>query len=172
MTLLDRVTEVLDGERIPHALIGAAALAAAGIARSTFDIDLLTGDARVLEAPLWAGLCRSGVSVDIRTADVEDPLGGVVRLELDAERPVDLIVARHRWQARVVERATPVAGSPPVVRPADLVLLKLYAGGTQDVWDIRELLRLPGREALIAAVEAELTALPASLRVRWQTVRE
>ena len=171
MTLLDRVSEILDGEGISHAIIGAAALAAAGIARSTFDIDLLTADTRVLDEARWTGLRRSGVAVDIRTADAEDPLGGVARLEQDGERPVDVIVARHAWQSRIIERAARVAGGPPVVRPADLVLLKLYAGGTQDLWDIRELLRLPGREALIALVEAELAALPASLRTRWQTVR-
>jgi hypothetical protein len=48
VTLLEQVTARLDAERIPYALIGAAALAAAGIARSTFDIDLLTTDRRCL----------------------------------------------------------------------------------------------------------------------------
>ena len=44
MTLVDRVSARLQAAGIPHALIGAAALAAAGVARSTFDIDLLTVD--------------------------------------------------------------------------------------------------------------------------------
>jgi len=47
MTLLDRVAELLDAHGSPHALIGAAALAAAGIARSTFDVDLLVVDESV-----------------------------------------------------------------------------------------------------------------------------
>lgn len=49
MTLLERVVDRLASEAVPHALIGAAALAAAGVSRSTFDIDLLTTDRRVLE---------------------------------------------------------------------------------------------------------------------------
>jgi hypothetical protein len=170
MTLLDRVSATLAAERLPHALIGAAALAAAGVARSTFDIDLLTGDPRVLQAPLWDRLRGLGVSVDIRRADADDPLGGVVRLELAGERPVDLIVARHPWQARAVERAYRAVGGPPIVQPPDLVLLKLYAGGTQDLWDIRELFRLPGSDAWMAAVEADLAALPVSMLERWRTL--
>jgi hypothetical protein len=100
MTLLDRVSEILDGERISHAMIGAAALAAAGIARSTFDIDLLTADTRVLQSELWEGLRTAGAWIDLRGADEDDLLGGVVRFELGSDRPVDLIVAKHTWQSR------------------------------------------------------------------------
>ena len=171
MTLLDRVGASLDAEGIPHALIGAAALAAAGVARSTFDIDLLTGDPRVLREEIWTRLRAAGVFVEIRRGDADDPLGGVVRLELAGERPVDLIVAKHAWQSRAVERAGRVGDGPAVVSPPDLILLKLYAGGTQDLWDIRELLRLPGGAAWVAAVELDLTVLPAFVRARWHSLR-
>jgi hypothetical protein len=50
------------------------------------------------------------------------------------------------------------------------VLLKLYAGA-QDLWDIRELLRLPESTAWIAAVETELAVRPAFLRARWHSLR-
>jgi len=58
MTLLGRVVDLLVRRDIPHALIGAAALAARGIARSTFDIDLLTTDAGVLQTEWWSPLQR------------------------------------------------------------------------------------------------------------------
>ena len=105
MTLLDRVSALFDERAIPHGLIGAAALAAAGVSRSTHDLDLLTGDSRVLLSETWQGLRELGVSVDIRRGDEEDPLGGVVRLEQTGERPVDVILAKHGWQTRIVERA-------------------------------------------------------------------
>jgi hypothetical protein len=57
------------------------------------------------------------------------------------------------------------------VRPPDLVLLKLYAGGTQDLWDIRVLLRTPEHERWAASVELELAVLPKSMRDRWADVR-
>jgi hypothetical protein len=134
MTLLDRVLRVLNDHQVPHALIGAAALAARGVARSTFDIDLLTADVRVLEAEVWAGLRAMDVSVDIRRGDADDPLGGVVRVDAPAQRPVDIVLGRHAWQARAVTRAEHFTGGPPVVATRDLIVLKLYAGGTRDLW--------------------------------------
>jgi len=171
VSLLERVTAELGAASVPWALIGAAALAVAGVARSTYDIDLLTTDLRVLGDDMWAGLRASGIRVDVRRGDASDPLAGVVRFEAPGERPLDLIVGRHAWQAEVVNRAVRAGRSPAVVRPPDLVLLKLYAGGDQDLWDIRALLDLPGAEAWGVEVEAALASLPDAMRRRWTAVR-
>lgn len=171
MTLIDRVAALLRDRQAPHALIGAAALAAAGIARSTFDLDLLTTDTRVLDDALWAPLREAGVSIEIRRGDAHDPLLGVVRVEAPAERPVDVVVGRHAWQSAAIARARPELEAIPVVLPRDLVLLKLYAGGTQDLWDVRALLDLPGADRLAADVEADLDLLPRSARDAWNRAR-
>ncbi|HEX6973704.1 MAG TPA: hypothetical protein VF147_04845 [Vicinamibacterales bacterium] len=168
MTLLERVVALLDRADVPHALIGAAALATAGVARSTFDIDLLVVSDLALRDSTWAALTEA--SVEIRRGDAEDPLRGVVRIESGAERPVDVIVGKHAWQARAIERAARHGSGPPVVLPRDLVLLKLYAGGTQDTWDVRELLRVCG-DRLAQEVEADLVAMPADMRARWNESR-
>jgi hypothetical protein len=171
MTLLDRVSAHLDTHGIAHAVIGAAALAAAGVARSTFDVDLLTGDPAVLAADVWEDLRAEGVTIDIRRGDDDDPLGGVVRIEAAMpERPVDVVLGRHAWQARAVARAARSAGAPPIVLPRDLVLLKLYAGGTQDLWDVRELLRVAEDDTLIDDVESDLVTLPRAMRERWESL--
>jgi hypothetical protein len=167
MTLFDRVVALLREHEIAHALIGAAALAARGIARSTFDIDVLTVDSRVLAPALGDDLRAHRVTIDIRTGDAEDPLGGVVRIDAAEERPVDIILGKHAWHIRALERADRFSDSPPVVAARDLVLLKLYAGGTQDLWDVRELLQLPGAERLIRDVNEDLEHLPAGMRVLW-----
>jgi hypothetical protein len=57
-----------------------------------------------------------------------------------------------------------------VVTPADLVLLKLYAQGPQDSWDIEQLLSSVGPTGLIAAVEASLSALPEDARRLWSRI--
>lgn len=171
MTLLDRVHRLLSAQQVAHALVGAAALAARGIARSTYDIDLLTTDRRVLDAELWSPLVKDGVSVDIRQADADDPLGGVVRLDASGERPVDVIVGKLDWQSRAVVRAEPLMDGPGVVTAVDLVLLKLYAGGAQDLWDVRELLSIPGSERLREAVDEELAAHPPRMRDLWAEAR-
>ncbi len=128
MTLLDRVSVTLQQARIPHALIGAAALAAAGVARSTFDVDLLVLDQSVLQDAMWEALRQGGADVVIRHGEDDDPLRGVVRIEAEDERPVDVIVGRPAWQSRVLERASRPETGPPVAAPRDLILLKLYAG--------------------------------------------
>lgn len=171
MTVLDRVSALLDARGVPHALIGAAALAAAGVARSTFDVDLLVVDDSVLRDDFWDGFRAAGVAVDVRRGDADDPLGGVVRLDLPSDRPVDIIVGKHPWQARALERSHRPPEGPPVVVPRDLVLLKLYAGGSQDLWDVRELLRLPESGTLAGEVEADLETLPGPMRNRWTSAR-
>lgn len=170
MTLVDRVLRLLNAHAVPHALIGASALAAHGIARSTYDIDLLTTDARVLGVGLWDPLRAENTMIDIRRGDVDDPLGGVVRLEAPGERPVDIILGKHTWQTRALERAERPPEGPPVVTARDLILLKLYAGGTQDLWDVRELLQLPGSEQLAADVGADLAEQPRAMQERWAEV--
>ncbi|MEZ5316216.1 MAG: hypothetical protein R2752_02335 [Vicinamibacterales bacterium] len=135
--LLKPVSGVLTRHGVPFALAGAAALAVRGVSRSTLDIDLLVVDPRVLTPAFWADLGTS-VRTDIRTGDADDPLAGVVRLSAGTSRDIDVVVGRGAWQAAVIARAdrlTYADQSLPVISAADLVLLKLYAGGTQDRWD-------------------------------------
>lgn len=171
MSLLARIGELLEAAHIPHALIGAAALAVRGVARSTYDIDLLTVDARVLVPDLWDRLRDEGIAAEVLRGDLDDPLGGVVRVTAAGERAVDVILGKLRWHARAIERAERPAGGPPVVAARDLVLLKLYAGGTQDLWDVRALLELPDRDVLAAQVDGDVAGLSADMRSRWAAVR-
>jgi hypothetical protein len=171
MTLLDRVHRLLSAQQVGHALVGAAALAARGVARSTYDIDLLTTDRRVLDRPFWRELEEAGVGLEIRHADADDPLGGVVRLESPGQRPVDVIVGKLAWQSRAVARAEPLMNGPSVVTAVDLVLLKLYAGGAQDLWDIRELLSVQASEKLQNAIGEEMVEQPQRMRDLWAEAR-
>lgn len=168
-SLLRRVHERLAESGIAHALIGAAALAIHGISRSTFDQDLLVIDRRALEPSIWVGIA-DGADVDIRRGDDDDPLAGVVRLVSPGERDVDVVVGRHEWQRGILDEAivcdTP-GGAIPVAAPAGLVLLKLYAGAPQDLWDIEQLRTAVGGPALDAAVNSQVHSLPLRAREAW-----
>lgn len=172
MTLLESVSTYLQQRTVPHALIGAAALALHGISRSTFDQDILVIDARVLDDGFWRPL-ETQAQVDVRRGDADDPLAGVVRLRQDDERDVDLVVGRHGWQEEMLARAelVPNSNGLRVVRAADLVLLKLYAGGTQDRWDIEQLIALDGSGSLVREVESRLSALPQPCATVWAGLR-
>ena len=173
-SLVETVAGELDRAGVRYVLIGAAALAVHGVARSTFDVDLLTTDRRTLEEGTWTRLTAGGgTSVAVRRGDADDPFAGVVRIEAAGERNVDVLVGRLAWQADIVARAQPITLHDvrmPVVRRADLTLLKLYAGGTQDAWDIEQLLSGGARQELIAQVESHLALLPADARALWRRI--
>jgi hypothetical protein len=173
MTLLGEVVAVLNRERTSHALIGATAMAVHGVSRATADVDLLTLHSSVLRRELWTALEARGIQVRVLKGDPDDPLAGTVRIVADPET-VDIVVGRHAWQQEIVDAAveSSVAGVPVrVVRAAGLILLKLYAGGPKDAWDIRSLLEArPDAAALRAETERALPALGAEAGRLWARV--
>jgi len=162
MSLLDTVHHWLDERGTAHAMIGAMALAAHGLARSSLDVDLLATDLSLLEPDAWDDF--SGGSVDARVGGVFDPLAGVIRIAQPAEIPVDIVLfGPHGWQAEALHRAS---GSPvPIVALEDLVLLKLFAGGPRDRADIHGLLDL--HPHLQDRLSAHLDSLPPDRRALW-----
>jgi hypothetical protein len=86
---------------------------------------------------------------------------------------VDVVVGRSPWTRRILERRSQVHlgnRTLPVVDRADLVLLKLYAGGPQDLLDARLLIAVD--EAQIRPlVEARLAEAPGSVRSAWEKLR-
>jgi hypothetical protein len=130
---LEPVRRVLQSLGAPHALIGAHAMAARGYPRFTVDVDLLTSDRRVLDPGVWTALQQAGGRVDARRGDADDPVAGVVHILLPDSTDVDVVVARWKWEADVIERADPMHVADvqiKVPRTSDLILLKLAAGAT------------------------------------------
>jgi len=169
VSLLGRVASILERQHIRFAVIGAAAMAAHGVSRSTSDIDLFTTDRRALDRSLWT----LDAGVDVRRGDADDPLAGVVRISAPGAAAIDVVVGRHAWQEHVLDASTPatIEGvAVAVVDAAGLILLKLFAGGPQDAWDIAQLLP-GGGEALAASVERVLPELPRAAARLWDRIR-
>jgi hypothetical protein len=86
---------------------------------------------------------------------------------------IDVIVGRSDWQVDVIRRATPrtIEGVViPVATSGDVVVLKLFAGGPQDAWDIEQLLAAGDRSALVGHVESVLPQLPEDARRLWARI--
>jgi hypothetical protein len=150
MTLLKEVVDEAV-TRSPVALIGGLALAAHGVLRATRDADLLGTNLEFLREETWATLAERGVAVTVRRGDSEDPLLGVVRFRREPEPDIDLVVGRERWLDDVLSRRVSLeleGESIPVVDAADLVLLKIDAGGPIDLVDVRLLLLGPDGDRL------------------------
>jgi Nucleotidyl transferase of unknown function (DUF2204) len=170
MTLAGRIVEQLRIQGVPCAVIGGVAMAVHGIARATIDLDIFVVSPTVLDESRWRDL-GADVVVHVSKGDASDPLAGVVRL-LSGGAIVDIVVGSSRWMHDAVSRAIEreVGGERlPVVDAADLVLLKLYAGGPQDLVDVRLLLAAdPG---LRSVVQGRIGATPPSIAARLLDVR-
>lgn len=163
MNALQRLHGYLADRHVPHALIGGHALAARGVPRFTLDIDILTTKKEVLREDFWTALRQDSSEIAIRRGDSDDPLRGVVRITLTDGSMIDIVVGKHRWQQGVLDRADFLdVGNitVPVARSSDLILLKLVAGGPQDLADIRAILETADREKTIAEVRTHLGMLP------------
>jgi hypothetical protein len=170
---LDEIVRLLRAKGVPHALIGAAAMAGLGVVRASDDLDLLVTEGAVLEAPFWSPLARSRMDVDVRRGDDADPLAGVVRISRPGGTPVDVVVGKRPWQRDAIGRARPIrlgSAEVPLVGAADLVLLKLYAGGPQDAADVRLILSAVDGDAIRAEVEARVPALPRECIDLWRRI--
>jgi len=174
MTPVEAVTDRLRAAGVDFVAIGASGMAVWGVVRATVDIDLLTTEARVLREVFWEPVRSAGLEVEIRWGDTSDPLVGVVSIAGGAGRPVDLVVGEAPWQMAIVKEGEPasIGGLQlPAATPAGLVLLKLYAGGPQDRWDIDQLLRgAPDRESLMAEISRRIEDLPPRCRALWSEI--
>lgn len=172
-SVLTRVVQLLQDRQIPFALIGAAAMAAHGVSRSTFDTDLFCVGASALRDDVWQELIKDGIDVDVRRGDDDDPLLGVVRC-IQGDQAIDLVVGRSAWQREIIARATPTqvfSLNLPIVTVADLILLKLYAGGIQDRWDIQQLLATTPTTTVVTDVDTRMSSLPDRSQELWRQLR-
>jgi predicted nucleotidyltransferase len=168
--VIERVIAILEKQGIQYALVGGMAVAARGYPRFTADFDLLTTDKSVLQDALWNELRASGLAVDVRKGDFDDPLAGVVRIGSKPEQ-IDIVVGKWKWEQRVIDRAQTIDVKGMAVRvpiTSDLILLKLAAGGPIDQQDIVRLLAVGPRDQLISEVNEKIGELPADARDLWQ----
>lgn len=142
----ERVASLLVENGVPAVVIGGVALAAHRYVRHTEDIDLgVDADVPKMQA-LAAVLRGEGFVVDFHEPDGDDPLGGVMDVS-GSFGLVQVVSFANRFPA-VIRDA--LAGEGVRIRPgsalrlvplAQLVALKLYAGGAASKSDIIELLR-------------------------------
>ncbi|MDQ3262773.1 MAG: hypothetical protein M3Y59_03805 [Myxococcota bacterium] len=147
--LAEKIVGILARKGISTAMIGAAAMAVHGYARSTADLDLGTViDPTPALTRLAAELREQGLDASYEHPDREDALGGVVRV-LSPDGAIDVVNFLNPYRKGIemlareaLEKAQPAAdGSPLKVVPlAHLIGLKLYAGGSKAAADVSELL--------------------------------
>jgi len=156
---------------LSFALIGGLSVAAWGAVRATQDIDFLMDCEPSpirdlgLQKTLENYLKRQGCRVEWRVGDYDDPIPLLLRLDLPrayGKLGADILWAHKRWQRDALKRSIAVTVSRQRVRvlhPEDLILLKLEAGGPQDLLDVHRLLADPPTELNVSRLKDTATRL-------------
>lgn len=129
-----RADNCIDG----FALIGGLAVSAWSPPRATMDVDLLVLANTEKLNDLVKSLCDAGIRAELRRGGWDDPVPFLIRGDF-----LDIVVATKKYEAEAVAEsiAVNVGGREiPVVSPEYLIILKLKAGGPQDLADVRALL--------------------------------
>lgn len=135
------------GELKGYALIGGFAVSARSRPRATKDVDfLIHAEKEVVFKTLPELISRKGYKFKIYKGDLLDPINGVIRVfDEEGNEFVDLIPIFWNWQKEAVEYAEEIKifddVRVPIARIEDLIVLKLKAGGPQDMLDVQELLK-------------------------------
>lgn len=126
-----------------YALIGGFAVAAWGVPRATHDIDFAvaigTNDPQAL-ATFMGGRYEGG--------GPDDPLRGVICATVEVAStsvPLQLVFLPSMFTDAIFQKLEILSilnHRVPVVSWEGLVLLKVYAGGPQDVLDVRQILKV------------------------------
>jgi hypothetical protein len=157
MDVLDAIADF----NLPYAVIGALAVSYHGIPRSSADAD----------AFIWLQPGRSakdiverlrvlGLQAANRSGDVDDPIGESIHVEDRHANRVDILLGLQGMPAEAVGRCVDgvlLGSSIRILGAEDLIGMKLFAGGPQDISDVRGILAVSGdtlKPHLLRAVAA------------------
>lgn len=131
-----------------YVLIGGLAVSARAKPRATHDIDFLVlADKRFFTTEIPKLAKKLGYKAEILMGNTNDPLNGMVRIySKDGEGLIDILPTYWKWQDEVVDGAQYLSMgggvSIPIARIEDMIILKLKAGGQQDLLDIEQLIKV------------------------------
>lgn len=143
---------------IRFALIGGLAVSAWGVVRATEDVDFLADSSPsplrnlAVRHAMQKRIEGRGYTAEWRVGGTDDPIPLLLRVGMP--RPAyglgaDILWAHKRWQREALQRTIALRVSRMevfVLHPEDLILMKLEAGGPQDLLDVETLLSNPPAE--------------------------
>jgi hypothetical protein len=157
--------------QLRFALLGGLAVSTWGVVRATQDIDFLADSDPspirdlALRDKLANFIDHQNCRADWRVGDFDDPIPLLLKIELPAALGnvgADILWAHKRWQREALVRAVGVVmdgGSIPVLHPEDLILMKLDAGGPQDLLDVEQLIAIGPAQVDLARLKKSASRL-------------
>jgi hypothetical protein len=146
LLLLDAV-DVLTGEGVDYAVIGAMAASAHGQVRASLDADALVSVSPVKLRQLEKRFGAADFHTELREGDAQDPVPAVLALSDAHGNRVDLLAGLRGLDPAAFGRTVtiPFRGlSLRVIGREDFIAMKLFAGGPNDLMDARVVLEAAG----------------------------
>lgn len=137
LLLLDAIV-VLKGEGIEYAVIGAMAASVHGALRATADADALLCVTVSKLKNLSRAFNQAGFTTELRQGDADDPIPAMLIVGDTHGNRVELLGGLRGLDRQVFGRAVDVpfaGGTLRVVGREDLIAMKCFAGGPQDIAD-------------------------------------
>ena len=138
------VVEILQRENVDYAVIGAFALSAHGAIRGTTDVDALLFTTPQHLAKLRTVFDRADFATELRRGDPEDPILGMLVLSDRHNNRVELLGGLRGMDPAILSRTVEVAFlgvSLRFVGREDLIAMKCFTGGPQDLLDAQSAYR-------------------------------
>jgi hypothetical protein len=139
LLLLD-VAEILRREKVDYAVIGAFALAQLGVIRATSDVDALLFTTPGRLAKLEKVFKRARFGTDLRIAESNDLVLGMLILTDGFRNRVELLGGLRNMDPGIFFRTQEVKlhdATLRIVGREDFIAMKCFAAGPQDILDAR-----------------------------------
>ena len=142
LLLLD-VVDLLSEENASYAVIGAMAGSVHGVVRASLDADAVVSLPALQLRELERKLRSAGFRTDLRSGDDDDPISAVLEVTDPFGNRVDLLSGIRGLAPETFSRAIKVPFHGSTLRIAsleDFIAMKLFAGGPQDIEDVRRVM--------------------------------
>ena len=143
LLLLD-VVEILRREKVDYAIVGAFALSVLGVVRATMDADALLFAEPGRLAKLERKFKRAGFGTELRTAEADDPVSGMLVLRDEFGNHVELLGGLCNMDPEAFSRTLEIEFRNQklrIVGREDFIAMKCYAGDPQDILDAQSAYR-------------------------------
>jgi len=147
--LLIDVLQILGRLSVPSAVVGGFAVSFYGVVRGTDDADAavwLKGTS-LDRGDLVRELKNADFQAELKSGEPDDPISAVIVVHDKYGNRTDLLLGVRGMDSAAPSRAVPsmLLGSPiNIIGAEDLIARKIFAGGAQDLDDVKNVLQVSG----------------------------
>lgn len=137
LLLLD-VIDLLTGQNIEYAVVGALAASIHGVVRASMDADVVLSVGLPQVERIGQMLKATGFQTDLARGDLDDPIPALLKINDQYGNRVDLLIGLRGLDPQAFSRAIAVPFQGKILKfigREDFVAMKVFAGGPVDLVD-------------------------------------